>query len=79
MLEHDYRVCFEIAHVDGLASLNRERVSLAHEPADVRVKEAVVGIMGVGISVRVLVVSSVVPNPLVYRGLEAHCLKVGQQ
>ena len=64
VLEHDYRIVQEIGHVN-VASLAEDLwVFLHHKPAHVSKEEPAQCVVGVGVSLRVLVVDAVVTGPL---------------
>jgi hypothetical protein len=52
-------------------------VLFAHKPSHVREEEAAVGVVGVGVGVRVLVVEAMVATPLVYVVLNGRRLQEG--
>lgn len=62
-LEHDVRVGVEVRHVYLLSVLEDFRVLAHAQPADVRKPEAAIGVVRVGVGVRVLVMLPVVTHP----------------
>lgn len=62
-LEHDHPVSLQITHVYLSAELDDVGMLLVHKPADVAEEKATLGVVRVGIRVRVAMMESVVATP----------------
>lgn len=60
----------DVAHIDSSALLQHFGMLLQHQPADVGEEEAAIGVVRIGIGLRVFVVDSVVADPVVKRVLK---------
>lgn len=62
-LEHDVGVGFQIGHVNLLSVLDDFRVLARHQPAAVAEEESSVGVVRIGVCVRVFVMLAMVSHP----------------
>ena len=69
MLEHNYRISFQVRHVNSLPLLFHHRMFPHQQPSNVREKEASVYIVRVRICVRIFVMQAMIPTPSVQRVL----------
>lgn len=65
LLEHDDGIRFQVGHIDRLSFFLDHDMFSGHEPTHVGEEEASLGVMGVRVGLRVLVVNSVISRPLV--------------
>lgn len=64
-MELNDRVCQDIAHVDSSALLEDQWVLLQHQPSNVGKEEAAIGVVRIGIGFRVLMMNSMISDPIV--------------
>src|SRR5699024_8069391 len=78
-LEPHHRVLQQVAEVDCVALFNHLRVLFAHEPAHVSKEKSTVGVVWIGVCLRVLVMHSMVTTPHVNVILQCHRVQQHQQ
>lgn len=79
LLEHNHRILLQVTHVDELALLLHLRMLTDQQPTHVGEEESPGGVMRVGISVRELMMDSMISGPFVDRVLEGDRLQDHQE
>lgn len=79
LLEHNHRILLQVTHINELALLLHLRMLTDQQPTHVGEEESPGGIMGICISVRELVMHSMISGPFVDRVLEGDRLQDHQE
>lgn len=78
LVELDNRIGQHVAHVDQTTLFDALRVLPQHQPTNVGEEEAPVRVVRVGIGFGVLVMDSVIPDPIVQTVLTGHAVAAHQ-